>query len=131
MSIHYAVASALLRGTVDEESYRHLDDAALLALAGKVQVEADDGFTAAYPAKQGAEVSVELADGRILSRRLADVVPADLDLIHHRFRAAASAAIGTAAAEALETAVRNLMDCDDVGALMRQAAPSHSQAVAA
>jgi hypothetical protein len=33
MSIHYAVASALLRGSVDEASYLKLDDPALLALA--------------------------------------------------------------------------------------------------
>ena len=36
MSIHYAVASALLRGSVDEASYLKLDDPALLALAAKV-----------------------------------------------------------------------------------------------
>jgi 2-methylcitrate dehydratase PrpD len=130
MSIHYAVASALLRGTVDEESYRRLDDAALLRLAGLIHVEADDGFTAAYPGKQGAEVTVELADGRRLSRRLADVVPADLDLIRRRFRNAASATIGAAAAQALETAVDDLADCADVGALMRLAAPSRSAAAA-
>ena len=37
MSIHFAVASALLRGAVDEASYKRLDDPALLALAAKMK----------------------------------------------------------------------------------------------
>ena len=54
MSIHYAVASALLRGAVDETSYRRLDDPALLALAAKVNIEARGDLTAAFPGKPGA-----------------------------------------------------------------------------
>ena len=87
-------ASALLRGSVDEASYLKLDDPALLALAAKVTVTAGDDFTAAFPGKQGAEVTVRLKDGRVLSHRLQDVIPADLDLIRRRFRAAAAKAIG-------------------------------------
>jgi 2-methylcitrate dehydratase PrpD len=121
MSIHYAVASALLRGTVDEGSYLKLDDPALLALAAKVTVKAGDDFTAAFPAKQGAEVTVRLKDGRVLSHRLEDVIPADLDLIRRRFRTAAAKAIGADAARALEAAVDNLERSTDVGALMQLA----------
>ena len=119
MSIHYAVASALLRGAVDETGYLKLDDAALLALAAKVKVEAGDGFTAAFPGKQGAEVTVRLKDGRVLSHRLEDVVPADVDLIRRRFRTAASKAVGGEAAKALEAAVGDLDRSADVGALMK------------
>jgi 2-methylcitrate dehydratase PrpD len=119
MSIHYAVAGALLRGAVDETSYLKLDDAALLALAAKVKVEAGDAFTAAFPVKQGAEVMVRLKDGRVLSHRLDDVVPADVDLIRRRFRAAASKAVGADAAKALEGAVGDLERSADVGALMK------------
>jgi 2-methylcitrate dehydratase PrpD len=119
MSIHYAVASALLSGAVNEASYRNLDDAALLALAALVKVEARDDFTAAFPGKQGAEVTIRLKDGQVLSRRLPNVVPADVDLIRRRFHTAASAVLGAAAARALEAAVDDLEDSDDVGALMR------------
>jgi 2-methylcitrate dehydratase PrpD len=119
MSIHYAVASALLGGAVNEASYRNLDDAALLSLAAKIKVEARDDFTAAFPAKQGAEVTIRMKDGQVLSRRLANVIPADVDLIRRRFHTAASAALGAAAARALETAVDDLEESDDVGALMR------------
>jgi 2-methylcitrate dehydratase PrpD len=131
MSIHYAVASALLRGAVDEVSYVKLDDPALLALAGKVTVEAGDEFTAAFPGKQGAEVTVALQDGRVLSRRLADVVPADLILIRSRFRAAAAKAVGADAAKALEAAVDDLDRSTDVGALMRLTLAATARAGAA
>lgn len=131
MSIQYAVASALKRGVVDEESYRRVDDAALRELANNIVVEADEGFTAAFPAKQGAEVSVTLKDGRVLSRRLDDVVPADRNLIRSRFRAAASATIGADRANALEQAVEGLNDSADVGALMRLAMAPPKEAAAA
>jgi len=131
MSIHYAVASALLRGAVDETSYLELDDPALLALAAKVTVHAGDEFTAAFPLKQGAEVTVRLEDGRVLSHRLQDVVPADLDLIRRRFRAAASAAVGADAAKALEAAVDDLDRSKDVGALMQLALAPVARAGAA
>ncbi len=119
MSIHYAVASALLSGAVTEASYRNLDDAALLALAAKIKVEARDDFTAAFPGKQGGEVTIRLNDGQVLSRRLANVIPADVDLVRRRFHSAASAVLGAAAARALEAAVDDLEESDDVGALMR------------
>jgi 2-methylcitrate dehydratase PrpD len=131
MSIHYAVASALLRGTVDEASYLKLDDPALLALAAKVTVRASDDFTAAFPGKQGAEVTVRLKDGRVLSHRLQDIIPADLDLIRRRFRAAASKVIGADAAKTLEAAVDDLERSTDVGALMRLALAPATRAGAA
>jgi 2-methylcitrate dehydratase PrpD len=128
MSIHYAVASALLGGDVGEESYRNLDDAARLRLANKVVVAADPEFTAAFPGKQGAEVSVQLKSGRVVSRRLDDVVPADVDLIRRRFRLAASSAIGEDNAHALERAVDDLEASSDVGAIMRMVTISNANA---
>jgi 2-methylcitrate dehydratase PrpD len=124
MSIQYAVASALLRGAVDETSYQWLDDPAVLALAGKIEVEARADFTAAFPGKQGAEVTVRLKDGRVLSRQLADVIPADLELIRRRFHTAASATVGADTAKALEAAIDDLDHNADVGALMRLTAPA-------
>ncbi|MFO0992857.1 MAG: MmgE/PrpD family protein [Hyphomicrobiales bacterium] len=121
MSIHYAVASALLRGKVDEASYINLDDPAVLALANKVHVEADPGFTAAFPAKQGAEVEITLQNGKVLSRKLADVLPATLDLVRHRFRDSATRAVGEAKAKSLEAAVDTLEQSSDVGAIMKLA----------
>jgi 2-methylcitrate dehydratase PrpD len=121
MSIHYAVASALLRGKVDEASYLHLDDSALLALANKVTVEADPGFTAAFPAKQGAAVEIALRNGKVFSRALPDVVPATIDLVRQRFRASGTKAVGAERTEALERAVTALEQSSDVGAIMKLA----------
>src|SRR6202012_4946979 len=73
MSIQHAVASALARGCVDEESYRDLNDATVLALAARITVDVDDGFPAAFPARQGAKVTITLRNGTTLSRQLADV----------------------------------------------------------
>jgi hypothetical protein len=74
---------------------------------------------------------VRLKDGRVLSHRLQDVIPADLDLIRRRFRAAASKAIGADAAKALEAAVDDLDRSTDVGALMRLALAPGAKAGAA
>ena len=119
MSIHYAVASALLRGMVDETSYRALDDPALMRLAGLIEVEADDGLTAAFPAEQGAAITVTLKDGRVLSRSLRNVVPASPELIHDRFVDAATEFAGKAKATELEDAVGALDKVTDMGAVMR------------
>lgn len=124
MSIHFAVASALLRGTVDEAAYRTLDDPALLRLAGLIKVEADREMTAAFPQAQGAEIVVTLDDGRRLTHRLANVVPADHALIRHRFTAAATEFAGADRAAALEAAVDGLDGLTEIRDLMRLAAAS-------
>jgi 2-methylcitrate dehydratase PrpD len=131
MSIQHAVASALARGRVDEESYRDLNDAAVRELATRVTVEADTGFTNAFPAKQGAEVMITLQNGTMLSRRLADVIPADAALIRRRFRTAAAAALGAERANALEQAVDGLAESSDVGAMVRLARAASAEAAAA
>ena len=131
MSIQHAVASALARGRVDEESYRDLNDATVRELANRVTVEADTGFTNAFPAKQGAEVMITLQNGTTLSRRLADVVPADSALIRRRFRTAAAAVLGAERANALEQAVDGLSESTDVGAIVRLARAASAEAAAA
>jgi 2-methylcitrate dehydratase PrpD len=131
MSIQHAVASALARGCVDEESYRDLNDATVQALAARITVDADTGFTAAFPAMQGAEVRITLQNGTALSRRLADVVAADRTLIRQRFRAAAAAVLGADRATALEQAVDGLSESNDVGNIMRLARAASAEAAAA
>jgi hypothetical protein len=74
---------------------------------------------------------VRFKNGRVLSHRLQDVIPADLDLIRRRFRAAAANAIGADAARALEAAVDDLDRSTDVGALMQLALAPAARAGAA
>ena len=117
MSIQFGVAAALLHGSVEEANYRLLDDPAILRLAGLMTLEADPGFTAAFPAAQGASVEIELADGRVLSQRIADVIPATPEQVRSRFRAAAGAALGEDRAAAIERFTDRLEEADDVGRL--------------
>ena len=117
MSIQFGVAAALLHGSVEEANYRLLDDPAILRLAGLMTLEADPGFTAAFPAAQGASVEIELADGRVLSQRIADVIPATPEQVRSRFRAAAGAALGEDRAAAIERFTDRLEAADDVGRL--------------
>lgn len=117
MSIQFGVAAALLRGSVEEANYRLLDDPKILRLAGLMTLEADADFTAAFPAAQGASVEIELADGRLLSRRIGDVIPATPDQVLQRFRAAAAKLLGQARAEAIEGFVDRLEEAESVGAL--------------
>lgn len=105
MSIHYAVASALLDRRVDEASYADLDDPARRALAAKITVDADDAYTAAFPQQQGATVEVRMDDGRNLSCSLADVLAADVAEVRARFRRAAGEVVGPDAAQRIEAAV--------------------------
>jgi len=118
MSIQYAVASALVRGQIDEGSYRSLDDVRLLDISAKIRLRADDELTAAYPARQGSRVTVTLSNGRTLTEELADVIAADEDLVRRRFRNAAEAAVGKDQAGRLFAAVEGFLDSDDLGALM-------------
>lgn len=119
MSIHFCVAAALARGVIEEANYRNLSDTEINRLAGITTVEIDPALTAAYPAKQGAEVIITLRDGRTLRRGLSDVVPATPDQIRTRFRSAAEKILGVEATAAAEKFIDQLDQQDDAGALAR------------
>ena len=96
MSIQYGVAAALQRKAIAEENYQRLADAGILRLISLTSLEEDEAFTQRFPATQGAEVRVSLADGSLVMDRLDDVVPATSDEIRARFRAATAAVLGHA-----------------------------------
>jgi len=128
MSIHFCVAAALSRGAIEEANYRNLSDAEINRLAAITTVETDPALTAAYPAKQGAEVIVTLKDGRTARRALADVVPATPDQIRTRFRAAAEKILGAEATAAAENFIDHLDKQPDAGALATLLSTSHAKA---
>jgi len=117
MSIHFCVAAALSRGVIEEANYRNLSDPEINRLAAITTVEIDPALTAAYPAKQGAEVILTLLDGRTVRRALSDVVPATPEQIRTRFRSAAEKILGPAATAAAENFIDKLDQQDDAGAL--------------
>lgn len=112
MSIQYCVAATLVRRCIEEANYRVLSDSEIVRLAGITELEADAGFTAAYPGAQGAEVVVRMRNGQSVVCRRDDVTPASPGEIRERFRTAAATA-----ASVIEDAVNRLEEQDDMGAL--------------
>ncbi len=117
MSIQYCVAATLVRGAIEEANYRLLTDPEVLRLIGVTSLEEGPDFTRAYPGAQGTEIGVRLRDGRILRRRMDDLVPATEPDIRARFRTASEKVIGAAATTAIESAVDRLEDIADVSVL--------------
>ena len=113
MSIRFCVAATLARGSIEESNYRHLDDPEISRLTGVTKLEEDPEFTRAYPGAQGSEVIVTLRNGKVLRKKMLDVVPASPDQIRARFRNAAGSA-----AEAIELAIDKLDQVEDVGAIV-------------
>jgi 2-methylcitrate dehydratase PrpD len=107
MSIHYCVAATLAQGKIAESNYHLLDDPEVMRLVGVMTLEAGDDFTASYPAKQGAEVTLTLRNGETRTSRLEDLVPASPDEIRGRFQCA----------RAIESFVDGLEHQEDVGLL--------------
>lgn len=111
MSIQYCVAAAISRGAIEEANYRVLDDPEINRLAAVTTLEIDREMTAAYPGAQGAEVIVQLRNGKIAGKKLADVIPATPEQIRGRFRAAC------AKWRAIQEIVDNLEDQIDMSLL--------------
>jgi 2-methylcitrate dehydratase PrpD len=117
MSIHYCVAATLSRGCIEESNYRMLADPEINRLAAATTVEADPGFTAAYPRLQGAEVTVTLRDGQTRRHTLPDLIPATPDEIRARFRRASGKILGASATGAIEEAIDDLEKQDNLDTL--------------
>lgn len=116
MSIPFGVAATLLQGRIAEENYRLPPSAALLRLIGLTQLEEDAVLTAAFPVRQGAAVTLLLADGEV-SDALPDVVAATADQVRDRALQAAAAALGAARAAAIGRFVEALDAQPDMAVL--------------
>ena len=89
------------------------------ALAKRVRVEIDAGFTNAFAAKQGAAIIVRTRDGRTLEQSADNVEPTDPDGVHERFFAAASERLGEDRARELDTLIGTLESCANAAELAR------------
>jgi 2-methylcitrate dehydratase PrpD len=112
MSIHFCVAATLARQSIEESNYRLLDDPEIARLISVIKLEEDPELTQAYPRFQGSEVIITLRDGKVLRKRMSDLVPATPDQIRARFRSAAGAA-----AERIEEKVQTLEKLTDAGSI--------------
>jgi hypothetical protein len=78
-------------------------------------------LTRAFPARQGAEVHVELSNGRQVSARREAVTPASPELVRARFALAANDVLGVQACRALLAFIDKLETNADSGELARLA----------
>jgi 2-methylcitrate dehydratase PrpD len=123
MSIQYNVAAALTHGNFAERNYVPQQNAEVEALAKRVTVEIDAGFTNAFPAKQGAAVVIRTRDGRTLEQSADNVEATSPDGVHERFFAAASEQLGDDRARELDTLIGTLeghTDASELGRLTRK-----------
>ncbi|MDA9469382.1 MmgE/PrpD family protein [Bradyrhizobium sp. CCBAU 53415] len=120
MSIPFSVAATLARGEIEEENYAGLDDADIARLVSVTDLKADPGFTAAFPGKQGADVTVHLRDGRTFRHALPDVIAATPSDIRARFRSSAARVLGGDRAHRLEQFIDDCEQLDNAGIIAAQ-----------
>ncbi len=124
-SIPYAVAAAVVKGTTDVSAFRDAvrEDPRVLALAARVEVAGDAAMSIrGAPDQPSARVSIELGDGRVLTREAAvvhgDAVnPRPRHELEAKFRALASEALDAARVDEVVEAVGRLEDLKDVRVL--------------
>ncbi|MEO8466856.1 MAG: MmgE/PrpD family protein [Gammaproteobacteria bacterium] len=121
MSIQYNVASALVYADTAEGNYVPQQNADVLQVATLVRLEIDSEFTKAFPAKQGAGVTVHTRAGDEIEERVDDVVPTNADGVRERFVAAAAERLGQKRAKELDRVIATLETVTDAGDLARLA----------
>jgi 2-methylcitrate dehydratase PrpD len=85
MSIPFSVAAVLARGTLEEDNYARVDDPGILRLVEQTDLQSAPDLTAAFPANQGAEVTIGLRDGKTIHHRLDNVIAATPEEIRAAF----------------------------------------------
>lgn len=114
MSISLGVASTLVNGGCDAIRWAPPVDGKILALMHKCELVEDPQKTAAFPALQGADVTVCLADGRTYTARQPDVVPLTPQQVRARFERTAAQRLGPDRGGALCAAVAALEAVQDI-----------------
>jgi 2-methylcitrate dehydratase PrpD len=117
MSIPYGVAATLARGEIAEASYADTANPEIRRLVAATTLHADPGLTRAFPARQGAAVTLTLRDGRRLTAAMDDVEPASDAQVRARFETAAAAVLGGHGAARLLAAIDALETEPDAGRL--------------
>jgi 2-methylcitrate dehydratase PrpD len=124
-SVPYAVAAAVVKGTTDVSAFQDevREDARVRQLATRVEVSADDTMSLrGAPDRPTARVSVELGDGRVLTRAAAIVRgdaanPRPRHELEAKFRALASEALDAARANEVVEMVARLEHLPDIRGL--------------
>jgi 2-methylcitrate dehydratase PrpD len=120
MSIPFSVAAVLARGALEEDNYAQVGDPRILRLVERTDLQTAPSLTAAFPAKQGAEILVGLRDGKTIHQRLDNVIAATPEEIRARFCAAATEVIGDKRARRLEELIENCATLSDARVIVAQ-----------
>ncbi|MDQ0137704.1 2-methylcitrate dehydratase PrpD [Neorhizobium galegae] len=85
MSIQFSVAAVLGAGSIKQELWSDFGNAATRELIGKVHLTVDPEYTAGFPLKQGARVSIRFTDGGQAEIASPDYVSLGSAAIRQRF----------------------------------------------
>jgi 2-methylcitrate dehydratase PrpD len=118
MSLQFTAAAVLAQGAVNDAAYAQFADARTVALLPKVQLHESEVFSNTYPARQGAEVVVTLADGRRTVGRVEQVPVVTESRVRERFLRSAEPVVGPARAQAIEAACLSLKDAPSLASLL-------------
>jgi 2-methylcitrate dehydratase PrpD len=124
-SVPYAVAAAIVKGTTDVSAFGDAvrEDPRVRQLAARIEVAGDDTMSLrGRPDRPTARVSVELGDGRVLTREAAVVHgdtanPRPRHELEAKFRALASETLGAGRASEVVETVARLEQLSDVRSL--------------
>jgi 2-methylcitrate dehydratase PrpD len=124
-SVPYAVAAAVVKGTTDVSAFTDAvrQDPRVHQLAGRVEVSGDDTMSMrGAPDKPIARISVELGDGRVLTRETAIVRgdaanPRSHDELTTKFRTLASEALAKERVDEIVATVARLEHLADIRTL--------------
>ena len=125
LSVFHSAAAALLKGRVTEQEYADsaLKDRAMTALAARCQATTNPAIR-----EDETRITVELADGRTLEHHVDHAIgsearPMSDDDIERKFRGLAEPVLPASNIDRLIEGCWNIEKVDDVGALVRLAAP--------
>ena len=116
MSIHFNVASALLKGNFEDSNYHDFNNPDISQLIALIDVSIDQHLSDRYPGQQGAAVIVTNTEGKTLTVNLDDVITASFAEVSARFLLAAENNRNSEDAATLHDAIMNLsasqsLDC--------------------
>ncbi len=116
MSIHFNVASALLKGNFEDSNYHDFNNPDISQLIALIDVSIDQHLSDRYPGQQGAAVIVTSTEGKTLTVNLDDVITASFAEVSARFLLAAENNRNSEDAATLHDAIMNLsasqsLDC--------------------
>jgi 2-methylcitrate dehydratase PrpD len=114
MSIYFGMAATFVQGEIAEGNYVLLSDPRIAGIIERTEISVLDDLDRAYPAKQGARLVVETAQGKTISEALDDVRAATPALVRERFFRAAEARVGPRLTPRIAAAVGGLQGgrCD-------------------